>query len=56
MTIHVYLSTSCLHSQHEHCRSDVGPHGRKVPGQCKWCPAMCVCPCHQEVTDDEADG
>lgn len=42
-----YYSTSCLHDQHEHCRSAVSIDGEgKNPGTCKWCPAKCICPCH----------
>lgn len=42
---HVYLSTACLHGQHEHCRSAVAADGgRKKPGTCKFCGAVCVCP------------
>src|SRR5271156_3765705 len=32
------LSTACLHSMHESCRK-----------QCKFCNALCVCPCHATV-------
>lgn len=42
---HVYLSTACLHGQHEHCRSAVAADGgAKKPGTCKFCGAVCVCP------------
>lgn len=48
--VHVYLSTACLHDLHEQCQSakriDGGP---KVPGKCKFCPAPCICTCHEEV-------
>jgi len=55
---HVHLSTSCLHAQtdnrpelHEHRRRTVNLEGEeKVPGQCKWCTAMCTCPCHQQLS------
>ncbi len=44
---HFYLSTGCLHGVHEHCNSSVSiTGGSKVPGVCKWCPGLCVCPCH----------
>lgn len=44
---HLYLSTGCLHDQHAHCNSSVNiTGGSKEPGVCKWCPAVCVCPCH----------
>ena len=44
-----YLSTSCLHGIHEHCRSRVAIDGwPKRPGQCKHCEALCRCPvCHR---------
>ena len=32
---HWYLSTACLHEQHEHCRLT-----------CKYCNAACDCRCH----------
>ncbi len=44
---HFYLSTGCLHEVHQHCQSIVAiTGGEKIPGVCKWCPAICVCPCH----------
>lgn len=43
---HVYLSTACLHDQHDYCNSTVGHAGDKVPARCKFCPATCVCDCH----------
>lgn len=43
---HVYLSTSCFHDQHTYCQSETGACGHKIPGQCKFCAAPCVCPCH----------
>jgi hypothetical protein len=33
---HDYLSTACLHGEHQHCRL-----------VCKFCPAECRCECHQ---------
>jgi hypothetical protein len=48
---HYYLSTSCLHAQHEYCRSEVGTNGEtawtKNPSSCKFCKAPCICVCHQ---------
>jgi hypothetical protein len=47
---HLYLSTSCVHGVHEHCRSAVNVDGGpKAPGTCKHCPARCVCPCHPDA-------
>lgn len=44
-----YLSTGCLHGQHEHCRCTVNVEGDpKVPGRCKFCTSECICPCHGE--------
>lgn len=41
---HVYISTACLHGEHEHCRSTVNAAGGpKTPGTCKWCSAVCQC-------------
>lgn len=51
---HRYLSTGCLHGHHDYCRNprrDDG--GLKVPGRCKFCPATCVCPCHQTATETD---
>ena len=56
--VHVYLSTACLHEQHEtsaekaealhrYCSSERGLCGGKVPGECKWCHAPCGCPEHE---------
>lgn len=56
---HRYLSTACWHAQHTtntdeadqyhaYCRSMVGMAGAKRPGRCKFCPAHCECPCHQQ--------
>lgn len=33
---HYYLSTACLHGQHESCRR-----------ACEWCTTCCLCKCHQ---------
>ncbi len=46
---HHYLSTACLHGRHDYCRSEVKLDGTgpKRPGRCKFCPALCTCPCHQ---------
>lgn len=43
---HVYLSTGCLHGDHDYCQATVGGVGRKVPATCKFCGAPCVCDCH----------
>lgn len=44
---HVYLSTACLHENHEHCQCGTNLQGdQKTPGTCKWCAAPCICPCH----------
>lgn len=49
---HRYLSTGCLHDDHDHCRSTVNATGGgKVPGTCKFCSAVCVCWCHREASD-----
>lgn len=44
---HVYLSTSCLHDLHAYCQSHTGSVGMRVPAQCKFCEAPCVCSCHR---------
>ncbi|GAA0453934.1 hypothetical protein ACFQ2B_27710 [Streptomyces stramineus] len=44
---HVYLSTGCLHGQHDYRQSNTGSNGTKMPASCKFCRAACVCDCHQ---------
>jgi hypothetical protein len=42
---HAYVSTSCLHGRHKHCRSAINiDGGTKDPGTCKHCKAVCRCP------------
>ncbi len=43
---HYYLSTGCLHGEHDYCKSNTGSNGEKVPAQCKFCKAPCTCWCH----------
>lgn len=54
---HQYLSTGCLHDKHEYCQADaVAKDGgvlRKVPAQCKFCEAPCICDCHSEGSPQE---
>ena len=38
---HHYLSTGCLHGEHDYCKSMVGQAGTKRPAQCKFCAAQC---------------
>lgn len=45
---HVYLSTSCLHEEHEYCQAQQGRAGVKNPAECKFCEAPCTCGCHKE--------
>lgn len=45
---HQYLSTGCLHGEHDYCKAMEGRAGAKRPAQCKFCAAPCVCPCHKE--------
>lgn len=47
---HDYLSTSCLHGNHDYCKAPVGRLGPKEGSKCKWCPAKCSCSCHEEVS------
>ncbi len=46
---HVYLSTSCLHDEHDYCQSETGLCGQKTPSVCKFCKAACICPCHAKT-------
>lgn len=42
-----YLSTACLHGNHEYCGCETRPDGHpKHPARCKFCPALCICACH----------
>jgi hypothetical protein len=45
---HDYLSTACLHHEHDYCKNTAGQAGPKQPAQCKFCSAACTCPCHQD--------
>ena len=45
--IHAYLSTGCLHGDHDYCNAMTGMNGTKRPGVCKHCPAACRCHCHR---------
>lgn len=36
---HLYLSTACLHEQHDQCRQT-----------CKFCEAPCICEHHKETS------
>jgi hypothetical protein len=44
---HKYLSTGCLHDEHEYCQGRTGLAGSKTPAQCKFCEAPCRCHCHK---------
>lgn len=49
MPTHRYLSTACLHEEHEYCNANVRPDGvSKVPATCKFCGAGCICTCHEK--------
>lgn len=52
---HVYLSTSCLHDDHDYCKNNTGLCGNKTPGVCKFCAAPCICWCHRK-DDSEGEG
>jgi hypothetical protein len=56
MTDHVYLSTGCLHGEHDYCRGMVLFGGVKRPAQCKFCEAPCICECHLDVVAHAPDG
>lgn len=44
---HIYLSTGCLHGDHDYCKAMTGANGTKRPAQCKSCGAHCICRCHR---------
>lgn len=46
---HVYLSTGCLHGEHDYCQKHTGLSGVKTPAVCKFCKSPCVCSCHREA-------
>jgi hypothetical protein len=49
---HRYLSTACLHGEHDYCAGKTRQDGgEKVPAKCKFCEARCVCGCHGEGGD-----
>jgi hypothetical protein len=48
---HEYLSTGCLHGRHDYCQNKQGQAGPKRPGECKFCGAPCICPCHRKAAD-----
>jgi len=45
---HVYLSTGCLHGDHDYCKNMTGLNGAKRPASCKKCGAKCICSCHRD--------
>jgi hypothetical protein len=55
---HSYLSTACLHMQHNDCLRNVNAKTgmAKKPGSCKYCEAPCHCPCHQLTLGDIING
>lgn len=44
---HWYLSTGCLHGDHNYCAARSGKVGAKEPQRCKFCTARCRCRCHR---------
>jgi hypothetical protein len=46
---HRYLSTGCLHGDHDYCKAPTGAAGSKTPASCKFCRSKCVCGCHREA-------
>ena len=53
-SVHRYLSTGCLHDQHDYCKGDTGMVGAKRPACCKFCDAPCICTCHVEAPSGNA--
>jgi hypothetical protein len=49
---HLYLSTGCLHGDHDHCQSMIGNNGLKRGAHCKFCDALCICGCHTAGSDN----
>lgn len=45
---HLYVSTGCQHGRHDYCALTEGAAGEKRPAKCKFCPALCLCPCHDK--------
>jgi hypothetical protein len=44
---HIYLSTGCLHGNHDYCQASTGAVGGKRPAECKFDRAGCICRCHR---------
>jgi hypothetical protein len=42
---HRYLSTACLHGRHSECGGTQHARGDPSAPHCKFCPALCECPC-----------
>lgn len=51
---HVYLSTGCLHHDHDYCQNMTGMQGTKRPGLCKHCDARCICRCHRTTSKEQS--
>lgn len=56
MPEHEYLSTACLHGEHDYCAATQAEDAEgwlfsRRPAQCKFCQAPCVCPCHAGASD-----
>ncbi|MGW0837504.1 hypothetical protein [Streptomyces prunicolor] len=50
---HTYLSTGCLHGDHDYCKSMTGLNGAKRPASCKKCGAACICGCHTTTKEPQ---
>jgi len=46
--VHRYLSTGCLHGDHEYCKVEARRYDGsiKTAATCKFCGSPCVCWCH----------
>lgn len=55
---HRYLSTACLHGEHDYCKATTRPDGgEKKPATCKFCEAPCICSvCHGPGAPGEESG
>lgn len=51
--VHPYLSTGCLHGDHDYCQNMTGLAGAKRPGECKHCGAKCRCGCHHDLIEEQ---
>lgn len=53
---HTYTSTACHHGLHTRCGAVQAERGEPGAPHCKFCPAPCVCGCHDATEGSTTDG